>query len=312
MPAYNAGAYIGESVRSVQAQTYRNWELVVVDDGSTDRTAEVARRFAAEDARVRYVRQENGRQGRARNNGIRHARGELVALLDADDLWLAEKLELQLGVLGEQRADLVFCDGLFFRDGEEPGGEAFSIVRGRYEGPEMLRLLLLSNRIPTLSVLARRAALEGAGLFTEEPRYQNCEDYDLWIRLAARGAVFYGMGEKLVRYRRHPASATHRESDAVGPMVAVVRRHIDAGGLTESEKRERLRGLYRRLVAALLDEGRVAEARARMEEFYACDRGGLVTAAQRALLAALPGQFNFVSRELLYRTEWHLKRIFGA
>src|SRR5215204_696893 len=101
MPAYNAGRYIAESVRSVQAQTFGGWELVVVDDGSADDTGEVVRRFAAADARVRYVRRPNGGQAAARNTGLAEARAPFVAFLDADDLWLPEKLEAQLAVMGE-------------------------------------------------------------------------------------------------------------------------------------------------------------------------------------------------------------------
>jgi teichuronic acid biosynthesis glycosyltransferase TuaG len=311
MPAYNAERYIADSIRSVLAQTYQNWELVVVDDGSTDDTAEVARRFAASDRRIRYFRQQNGGPGKARNAGVEKSSGPLVAFLDADDLWLREKLELQIKVAEEKEADVVFTDGFFF-DGEnvtDESGSNFAVVHGRFEGAEMFDLLLVRNRLPTLSVLLRREAFNQAGGFAEE---YICEDYDLWLKLAKLGAVFYGMEEKLVRYRRHPASSTHRESKVLGPMAAVVRRHIDGGGLGEAEKRERLRGLYRDLIAALVEEGNLAEAGEYMKEFYAWDRGGLVTAAQRALMAALPGQFNFISRELLYRTEWHLKRIFGA
>ena len=91
MPAHNSGRYIAESIRSVQAQTCADWELVVVDDGSTDDTAEVVRGLATSDARVRYVYQPNGRQGRARNNGVANSSGGLVAFLDSDDLWVERK-----------------------------------------------------------------------------------------------------------------------------------------------------------------------------------------------------------------------------
>src|ERR1044071_7783966 len=101
MPAYNAERYIAASVRSVLAQTYQNWELIIVDDGSTDGTAAVAKSFAEADGRVRYVYQPNGRLGNARNTGIRHARGPLIAFLDSDDLWMERKLELQLKAMEE-------------------------------------------------------------------------------------------------------------------------------------------------------------------------------------------------------------------
>ena len=103
MPAYNAGLYIEESIGSVIAQTYPYWELIVVDDGSTDDSRRKVETLAAADAGVRYIYQENGRQGKARNAGIAMARGGLVAFLDADDLWVPEMLEQQLALLDSSK-----------------------------------------------------------------------------------------------------------------------------------------------------------------------------------------------------------------
>src|SRR5688572_3090637 len=116
MPAYNSGRFLAESVRSVQAQTFGGWELIIVDDGSTDDTAAVARGFAESDARVRYVARANGGQAAARNTGLGEARGPLVAFLDSDDLWLPGKLEAQLGVLERTGVDLVYTDGHIFSE----------------------------------------------------------------------------------------------------------------------------------------------------------------------------------------------------
>src|SRR6185369_4654551 len=110
MPAYNAGKYIADSIRSVLAQTYSNWELIVVDDGSTDDTAAIVQDFTKREGRVRYIYQENGRLGKARNTGVRNSQGDLIAFLDSDDLWIETKLELQLRALREQNADLVYCN----------------------------------------------------------------------------------------------------------------------------------------------------------------------------------------------------------
>lgn len=164
MPAYNAGRYIAESIRSVQAQTYADWELVVVDDGSTADTAEVVRGVAAGDERVRLVSQPNGRLGRARNNGIAHSRGQLIAFLDSDDLWLERKLELQLKAFAETDAELVFTDGFVFR-GDDAADESktFNIPRGRLAGTELFDLLFLHNHVPVLSVMLRRELWERAG-----------------------------------------------------------------------------------------------------------------------------------------------------
>ena len=308
MPAFNAERHLAESVGSATAQTFSDWELIVVDDGSTDQTKEIALALAAADERIRYVRRENGGQAAARNTGIRHARGPLLAFLDADDLWLPEKLERQLRVIERTGAEVVYCDGYIFSDDGMPEIEdGFAVVPGSVDGAEMFRLLYAYNRVATLSVLARREAVERAGLFDEDRRLQNCEDYDLWLRLARAGSTFYGMTDKLMRYRRHAASATHIGSRLIGPMIEVVKKH--SGGVEATVAKRRLRGLYRELIAALIAEGDLDEARARMKEFAAWDGGGLVTLCQRILLRLSPHSYDIISRDYLYRTEWHVTKL---
>jgi glycosyltransferase involved in cell wall biosynthesis len=312
MPAYNSGRYLAESVRSVQAQTHGHWELVVVDDGSTDDTREVVEALAATDARVRYVQRPNGGQAAARNTGLGAARGRLVAFLDADDLWLPEKLAAQLEVLEATGVDLVYTDGYIFSEaGAESPEERFHILPGEARGIEMFRTLFNSNRIGTLSVLVKREALDAVGLFDESRAYQNCEDYDLWMRLAKWGASFYGMSEKLMRYRRHAAATTYTASKLLTPMLAVILKHASDPALDPALVKRRVRGLYRDLISSLVSEGRVEEARARMREFYAWDGGAPVTALQRLLLRTFPRRYNYVSREFLYRAEWHVRGLLG-
>jgi glycosyltransferase involved in cell wall biosynthesis len=312
MPAYNAGRHVAESVRSVQAQTFGRWELIIVDDGSTDDTREVVQSLANTDARVRYVRRPNGGQAAARNTGLAEARGPLVAFLDADDLWLPGKLAAQLDVLEAKGVDLVYTDGYIFSDdGAASAEERFHIVPGETRGVEMFRTLFTSNRIGTLSVLVKRSALDAVGLFDEDRAYQNCEDYDLWMRLAKNGASFYGMTEKLMRYRRHAAATTHTASKLLTPMLAVILKHASDPTLDPALVKSRVRGLYRDLISSLVSEGRVGEARRRMREFYAWDGGAPVTALQRLLLRTFPRGYNYISRELLYRAEWHARGLSG-
>ncbi len=312
MPAYNAGRYLAESVRSVQAQSCGAWELVVIDDGSADDTRAVAEGLAREDARVRVVSRQNGGQAAARNTGLGEARGDLVAFLDADDLWLPGKLEAQLKVLEETGVDLVYSDGhIFSEDGAEWPEDRFYILPGEARGVEMFRTLFASNRIATLSVLMKRAALDAVGLFDESRAYQNCEDYDLWMRLAKNGASFYGMPEKLMRYRRHAAATTYTASKLLAPMLAVVLKHAPDPALDPALAKRRVRGLYRDLISSLVVEGKLEEARRRMREFYAWDGGAPVTALQRLVLRALPRQYNYISRECLYRAEWHVRGLLG-
>lgn len=308
MPAFNAERYVAESIESVIEQTFANWELIVVDDGSTDGTAKIVSRVAAQDARIRYLRRENGGQAAARNTGIRNSNAPVVAFLDADDLWLPEKLARQVETLQSTKADLVYCDGyVFYEDGSPERADFFAVVPGAIDGPTMFRLLYDYNRIATLSVIVKRQALEGIGLFDEGRRFQNCEDYELWLRLAHAGFDFYGIPDKLMRYRRHSASTTHLESRMLTPMIEVVKKHSE--GVNRRLAQRRIRELYRELVAALLAEGDLAAAREGMREFAAWDRGGLVTMCQRVLLRLSPGRFNRISRECLYRTEWRIANL---
>lgn len=312
MPAYNTEKFIGESIQSVVDQTYANWELLVVDDGSTDKTADIIREFAARDSRVKYLFQQNGRQAKARNTAIENSLGALIAFLDADDLWLPEKIERQLQALEETNADVVYSNGLIiYEPGATPGRNDFAIVEGTIEGRKMLDVLLLQNRIPVQSVVVRKEAYRNAGPFDEAPQFHGCEDYELWIRLAERGALFHGVSEKLIKYRRHPAATTAQNTGWLKPALRVVSHHIDEGTLDEKTKRNRLRWLYREVIAALVEEGELVEAKKFLREFAAWDKAGIVTSLQKLLMKLSPGSFNTISRECLYRAEWHLQKLTG-
>ena len=110
MPAYNAEKYIGEAIASVCAQTYKNWNLLILDDGSADRTVEIAESYAQQDARIQVLcNPQNMGVARTRNRGFDLAQGEWIALLDSDDRWRAQKLEKQLAVARSSDADIVYC-----------------------------------------------------------------------------------------------------------------------------------------------------------------------------------------------------------
>ena len=311
IPAYNAELYVADCLGSVIAQTFINWEAIVVDDGSTDNTATIVRDLAERDTRITYVFQENGKQGKARNTAIAHARAPLLAFLDADDLWEADKVALQLQAMAATGADIVYSDGTVFDAEQKDGDVSFKVRTGLTAGRAMFDHLLLHNTVPVASVLMRKSTLEAVGGFEERLEFQACEDYDLWLKAAKSGAVFFGMPDKLVKYRRHPNAATHRESNVFQPMLRVVARHIDGGNLRQVDKKWRIRGLYRRIIEALLNEGRRAEAKTYMRELAMWDKSGTVTSIQKALLKLAPGTFNLISRELLYRTEWHLTGLLG-
>jgi hypothetical protein len=131
------------------------------------------------------------------------------------------------------------------------------------------------------------------------------------MRLAKAGCVFYGMPAVLARYRRHESAMTAVPSNSFKPMLLVVQRHINDTRLSEFEKQKRVTGLYRELISALIDEGKFSEAERFLHEQYSWNKNSLVTRLQKLLIRMWPAQYNFISRECLYRTEWHLQNNFG-
>ena len=274
MPAYNAGKFIAQSIQSVVDQTCSNWELIVVDDGSTDRTAEAVQAFARGDTRIKYFYQKNRGQGVAKNTGIQAAGGDFIAFLDADDLWCQSKLTTQTGAMLETGADLVFSNGFTFTEDDalHPTG-TFDPPTGKLVGQELVNALFLRNIIPILSVLVRREVLRKGQLFPEEGiNSRRCEDYDLWFRLAWVGATFFGLNEKLVKYRSHGSSTSANIPKLIEAEINVLQTHLNKVTLGRRVIAKRFRQIYRALLTALLEQKQNSEAYRRAQELYPWDK----------------------------------------
>lgn len=188
IPTFNRAKVVTRAIDSVLEQTYRNREVLVVDDGSTDDTADVLRSYRD---RIVYIQQKNTGPSAARNRGIRESKGEFIAFLDSDDLWLATKLERQVGLLTDAGPETpcCLCDSLI----RMPGGQersSFDIALLRPREPEGLWLnpaMVLATRFVLFSqaVLVRREFLLDCGGYDERLRLM--EDHDLALRLALRG-----------------------------------------------------------------------------------------------------------------------------
>jgi glycosyltransferase involved in cell wall biosynthesis len=207
IPAFNAEADIGQALGSVLAQTYREIEVIVVDDGSADDTSAIVASFERSDPRVKLVRQANAGVGAARNAAIRAARGKYIAPLDADDLWFPEKLEKQVACMEQSGADtgLVYC---WSRLLDEKGKVMDTSSTCTFEG-RLRHALVLMNLLGNASVpLFRAAALEKVGLYltrAEQGGAQGCEDWDLALRVAELFDVRV-VPECLVAYRQNGSS----------------------------------------------------------------------------------------------------------
>jgi glycosyltransferase involved in cell wall biosynthesis len=175
---YNYGRFVTQAVESVLAQTYRHVNILVVDDGSSDDTKE---RLAAYADRIRYIYQENQSVAAARNTGIRAAPSNLIAFLDADDLWHPRKLEVQMRCLAEHPdVGLVAVDRLAETATAWPPAEDYEHPEAR---PIALEELILQPHFAPSGVLVRRECFDKVGFF--DTRLRNAEDYDMWIRIAS-------------------------------------------------------------------------------------------------------------------------------
>jgi teichuronic acid biosynthesis glycosyltransferase TuaG len=212
MPAYNAEMYIGKSIESVLYQTYPYWELLVIDDGSTDSTKDVVRKFLGLDSRIKYFYQDNGKQGKARNLGIEKSKGEYLAFLDSDDLWFPNKLEIQIQGIIEKDVDLIFCDSYIFSDDNSIlESDKVGVKDGVYSGENAVKIFIECNRIPILTVLAKKSAIQKVGGFIENDDVQYGEDYHLWLKLLLNGSIFYSTDQVLAKYRVHSESVTMQD-----------------------------------------------------------------------------------------------------
>lgn len=211
IPTYNSARYVIEAVNSVLAQTYQDFEVLVIDDGSTDETEAVMRRYQAP---VRYIRQPNGGVAVARNRGITESRGRYVAFLDADDTWLPHKLERQLAALqGQPNYRACYAAFAVVDASLNPLG----ISRSQRQASALEDLLLRGNIIGSIcTVLCERALFELVGGF--DPALSQCADWDMWVRLAAQTEFLY-LDEPLVTYRQHGTNMSRNapllESDSL-------------------------------------------------------------------------------------------------
>jgi glycosyltransferase involved in cell wall biosynthesis len=200
VPTYNRKDLLSETIESVLRQTYKDYEILVVDDGSDDGTAEMIQ--AKFDQAVRYLRlPHRGLPACPRNAGIQAARGEWVAFLDSDDLWLPHKLEKQMAAI-ERNPSAVLDYGLaeIFDDAGSYGTTSPSRV---CRSGMVFEPLLFTNFIPLSTVLVQKEIIQQAGLFDTRVEFRATEDYDLWLRIAYGHPVHFS-SDVLVRYRVHP------------------------------------------------------------------------------------------------------------
>lgn len=192
-PAYNAERFIGETIESVLEQTYTNWEMIIVDDASTDQTAKIVQDYMKKDARIRFI-QLNKNEGSAvaRNTAMREAKGQYLAFLDSDDLWFEHKLEKQLRFMQEN--EIAFSFTKYVRMKEDG-----KVTKAIVDAPKVVDYEELMKQcvIGCLTVMLDRSKIGDLKM----PNIRTRQDYAFWLKITRKGFLAYGIPEVLAKYR---------------------------------------------------------------------------------------------------------------
>jgi glycosyltransferase involved in cell wall biosynthesis len=224
---YNYGRYLAGCIQSVLEQTLQDYEIIVVNDGSTDETDLVAQQFSGYE-KLHYIRQENAGQANAKNTGIKNSRGEYVAFLDADDLWEKDKLEKQMPLFSSDSVGVVFTLASYIDEkgapvAVEPPGGYLSPRRGKVSD-----FLFLDNFVPFSSSIVRMECLHEFGGFDESLKMGI--DWDLWLRISTRYEFDY-VDEPLLLYRLgHSGQMSKNAEERQRCSDRIMKRFLDAHG----------------------------------------------------------------------------------
>jgi len=281
IPTYNAARYVEAAVDSVLGQTFRDVEVLVVDDGSTDETEPV---LAGYGNAIRYLRQENGGVSAARNRGIQESKGRYVAFLDADDMWFPEKLARQIAALESSRqhracssAHLVCTESL----------TPLAVQRSVRSDSTLEDLLLRGNVVGTpSSVLCDRSLFSISGSF--DLSLSQCADWDMWVRLATITEFLY-LNEPLVAYRQHGSNMSADPALLERDSVRVLEKGFELPSLPHVVRRARRVAFARNYMVLA---GTYFYAR-RYLDFARCALRALaLDAGQLGYLMAFPGRLG--------------------
>ena len=191
-PAYNAAAYIAETIESVLVQTYTNWEMLIVNDCSKDNTVEIVQSYAAKDKRIKLINlKQNSGAAVARNTAIQNAKGRYIAFLDSDDLWKKEKLQKQIQFMQQNGYAFTYTSYEHFKETKEN-------IQNQVQIPKSLNYqqALKGNQIGCLTVMLDKKQMLNIHFTT-----QKHEDYILWLNILKQGITAYGIQESLALYR---------------------------------------------------------------------------------------------------------------
>jgi glycosyltransferase involved in cell wall biosynthesis len=296
IPCYNTSSYLPQAIDAALKQSHKPITITVVDDGSTDRTKEVAQSYQGQ---VQYIYQENQGQAAARNTGIRNTSGKYVCLLDADDLIAHNMVERHVAILDSRTdVDISYSKTLAFNwdNTEFPYAEPW---RPFVQWPDMVEPLSVICAIHICSMVIRRTAIERYGLFPEGREIQGCEDWYLWLLYALRGAGFHYVPEVLAFYRQHFGSSSSQEEAITRRETVLIRRAIglfDELGISDPNRLRTLNYGVKATATRWAHQGAKEEFRNLLE----ASRGLAPEHEETQMVRLLSDKSNLPSWNLLY------------
>jgi len=254
IPAYNNAKFLPETIESVLKQTFADWEIIIVDDGSTDNTQEVVAMYLQNHpGKIKYFRQENGGTAQARNRAIKESKGEYLGLLDADDLWLPEKLAVQVPIMEANPELALISSETYAIDAQSNRIGHWKVAKM----PNTFECLFEANHIYNLTALARKSCVEKIGGYDETLLVS--QDYDLWLRLTKR-FPFKVLYVPLAQYRVHPNNISKNTKIRLKNHFYILNKKEISGDLGFWVKRERLAKLYYQFAKLFVEEKKFLEA----------------------------------------------------
>lgn len=222
IPAYKAAAFIGDTLDSLRTQTFRNFEVIVVNDGCPD-TANLERVLQPYQHEIRYLKQANAGPAAARNAALAVSSAPLIALLDSDDVWEPDYLQVQVGLLdANPNVDVVYPNATFFGEDRGVANTFMEVFPSR--GEVTVASLALRECYVFISATCRREAVIRAGGF--DVNIRGAEDFDLWLSMAEQGSRFLYHSRPLVRYRFRPDSLSSDSPALLNTVLALYKKHL--------------------------------------------------------------------------------------
>ncbi|ABB32243.1 glycosyl transferase family 2 [Geobacter metallireducens RCH3] len=262
LPTYNCGTYVGVAVESVLQQTYSNYELIIVNDGSTDETDQALAPYLCNNGHIRYIKQGNKGHAGARNTGIRAATGDVIAFIDSDDKWLPEKLGEQVQAMEEDpEVGLVHCNVYGFGENQEVQVRGPLLTQEQlqgYSGYIFDNLYFRKIIITTTTVMIRKSCIDDVGMFDENMTRYGSEDRELFLRILWKYKARY-VNKPLAMYRNRSDSEGQNYERMIKGQEYVYEKITSLYGLPQSSKRAVMSKMYQEWAREFYAKGRFAD-----------------------------------------------------